>query len=595
MDPNQVIHVAGFVDIKSYPKVDPSLILDPTLTQHQLPLSHCIPLNVEHIENAEVGHVWALYMLEQGLFCLAVITSKDFLNLLDCLYSESASAQNKLNNLPSNPRIEMLHAWLPELSLASLNPSNIPPSAEAPVNFFHHVSLCALGKRRGTTAIYGNDLKWTLDKFSSMDNDTKNKIIADYVLKKDNSDMLAPVSFSPNYELLMAKAIDAGFLKDRLNMLKIDKSVACVTSDAYLKASSVPVSVPASGSLDTCSKVTSAKAHIEPNTVTKNSYPLPLENMMSGNPGGAKNDTDKNITIPEQLLMSLLQKNFELTRTAQTQGNTLHPNSALPSNVPWTNFPPTVATPGYHPPLIYAGAQPSHLPSIYDNGQFMPLDPTLSRQLMDYYGLRPRSLDKAVFQEFCRDSIIETGNLKGIKRKREFDECESVFPGEHSMLINKNFCHTKTAEEHTLAKQIGDLVKSVDGMQREMESLKTRQLTPRDVQTQGDFQRSMFYSAPAPQIVYSVPQQQQHFTAPHTANQTHLNDTQPPQASIDQAKGDPKPDPSDPKQPQLDSGKTTDKCANMPSVEASASAPSGKCSAMSKKLKNMFCDEVLKK
>ena len=149
------VYVCGFVERPDAPPKDACLHLDPLTVKSQLPLKKPLPLTVEHLPDAPVGSVFGLYQSRAGLFSAASITSGDFLSLLDSIYHDCDIAQSQRLPLPREPKVEALHAWLPSLSLASLHPDIPQTTADGgKLSFFDHVSICALGRRRGTTAVY---------------------------------------------------------------------------------------------------------------------------------------------------------------------------------------------------------------------------------------------------------------------------------------------------------------------------------------------------------------------------------------------------------------------------------------------------------
>ncbi|UNP64597.1 putative assembly protein [Marmot herpesvirus 1] len=231
-----MVYVAGFVDVVSYPKVDRLLILETSEVAKFLPLVDPIPLNIEHLEKGDIGVVLNMFQVTHGLFMVGIINSPSFLDLATSLFSKSVVARTKVTPLPSDPLIESLHAWLPELSLSSLNPQVDTPSK--PATIFQHVALCALGRRRGTVAVYGHTLDWVLSKFTSLTTQEMNSIL-DSLKNLDPRTLPCP-EFNINLESLLAKAIDAGFILNRLDLLKTDRSVAAVQGSVYLKASDTP-------------------------------------------------------------------------------------------------------------------------------------------------------------------------------------------------------------------------------------------------------------------------------------------------------------------------------------------------------------------
>ncbi|UNZ86646.1 capsid protein [Murine herpesvirus strain 4556] len=239
------IYVGGYVDIKKYPTLEKELVLDHDRLLQAVPSFKPVPINVEHLADAEVGWVQTIYPASHGLFCMGEVTNKQFLHLVTQMAEESAASHITLTKqLPREPTLQMLHTWLPELSLSSISPHlmNSTPDTE----IFHHVALCALGKRRGVVAVYGHSLDWVISKFESLKPGEISAIkeCVESVSKRHGPNGQRPLNFSISMDSLLAKAIDASFIKNRLDLLKSDRQVAAVKQSAYLKASHVPQADP---------------------------------------------------------------------------------------------------------------------------------------------------------------------------------------------------------------------------------------------------------------------------------------------------------------------------------------------------------------
>lgn len=653
MDSNSFIHVAGFVDIYNYPKVDSSLILNSSIIKRYLPLQQCIPLNVEHLENGVIGTVWGLYLLKQGLFSVSVITSHDFCTLLETLYSDSISAQNKLNALPSNPRLEMLHAWLPELSLASVDPSAVSDTTD---KFFHHIAICALGRRRGTTAVYGDSLSWVLEKFSCLEKNTKDEILAKYATKIPEIEKLSPETFCPPYKLLMAKAIDASFLKDRLDTLKIDKNVACVTSDTYLKASSLPKSehLPEGESTNkpvpiyeqNCNEETQTRI-LTVNQERQHSFEdqtlkdihcnktTSQNNTVQENTLKKMDDNEKTISIPQQTLLTLIQKNMELAKPQTLHNNSIHNNMPQPDlyqrhiTVPpypyqqmyihdkvWN--PDISGMPSHHiqcnndhQNLIYAGAQPQIYSNPYNVNESIGLDPILSKQLLKFYGLEPRDhyYNVSRFMKRKIDSETDRHNSPLCKKKREDNESHGVYPGEDSILYSRYFNYppidehpinekktTDTEEKAAYEKKIVELAKCINQIQKDVDLIKngsqSNNLLLNDAKQPHECQQqSVIYTNP-PQIIYNVSQPHPQVNLPVTGDIPNLPQLCPNSVISEENNTV---DKTEEHAPKL--SKTVPSKDLQPSTVIAASATDSKTQQknVTKKLKNIFCTELNKK
>lgn len=287
----EAIFAAGFVDVVSAPKTDRSLLLDETRVARFLPLRAAIPLNVEHVDEAAVGWVLALKQVKRGLFCVAVITARSFLSLARRLYRESVAARTARPPLPAAPELEMLHTWLPALSLSSLHPDHM--DAATPDTVFKHVALCALGRRRGTVCLYGTDLTWTLSKFYSLGVDERASLVheAERMLHTD----LSPPQFCVSSETLMAKAIDAGFISGRPDILRADRDIAALPKTlTYLKASRIP---------NTRQSRADALPRSSLSPVPETTPPMNSQGVM-----------EEQISVPRSTFLALLQTNLDSLR-----------------------------------------------------------------------------------------------------------------------------------------------------------------------------------------------------------------------------------------------------------------------------------------
>lgn len=368
--------VAGFVDLVSYPKTEQAFQLNRDEIKQFLPLPRPIPLNVEHLDDAGVGWVLSLQQVRDGLFATAIISSKEFLGLVRDLYPSSTVAQHRDHPLPENPEIEMLHTWLPSFSLSSVHPSQFQNVSEEAV--FHHVSLCALGRRRGTVCVYGDNLKWVISKFETLNEQEKTNIFKSSI--RINLETLPYPKFAVHLQALMSKAIDAGFIKDRLELLKTDRNVASVSKKlTYLKASS---------------QDTVLQSLHQP---AKTEY---IQNMNPVLPGSSSEDL---ITVPKATFMSMLQTNLDTLK--QTSTNIMHPPGAPVRNYMGFNVPDLthVPAPGGSPHYYGWPHFPYYVPDegvgYFSHGQYYPAA----------HPARP------------------------LKRKREFDD-QHIFPGEQASI-----------------------------------------------------------------------------------------------------------------------------------------------------------------
>nr|AAO12287.1 capsid protein [Porcine lymphotropic herpesvirus 2] len=399
-----VIFVAGFVDISEFPKSDPSLYLDETIWNNFLPIKNSIPLTIEHIDAAQIGWVLGLFFTKKGLFSVSVINSEEFISLLDTLYDKSEVAQQSCENLPSSPKLEILHSWLPELSLSSIHPDHLPNDN---VNHepFQHVSVCALGKRRGTVAVYGDTLSWVLSKFKSLTYDDINNIT------RQCQTISYPriTHFKINIEALLGKVIDACFINNRLKLLKMDRLTANIDHSTYLKASTSPDVL----------KSTSPNGCISDNT----SQDLKTRKM-------ALPPAEDLIHVPKSTFLSMLESS--LTKTKQIPNQYDYP-PGYGSN--WPIFHSQNAMHFQHPQnhVIQPYPIPHIIPQYCADPQTTPL----------YYV--PVNTSNGNLNSY---DPYQKNPPKTSKRKRESMEDEAVFPGEESTLFKKDLISlSKTISE----------------------------------------------------------------------------------------------------------------------------------------------------
>lgn len=389
----QSLFVGGFVDIKSYPATDKCLLLDHERLGRVLPIKKPLPINIEHLADAEVGWIYGIYPVNHGLFCVGKIHSQAFLNIVSQVSLESHAAKIKLSDtMPDEPILQTLHAWLPELSLSSVAPDLISCTPDSEI--FHHVALCALGKRRGVVAVYGNSVDWILSKFNSLSSSDRSNISAMVTSAMSDQDLhlLPSLNFSSSLDTLLAKAIDAGFIKNRLDLLKTDRHAAAVKESTYLKASHLP---------------DSQRDH------TLATQPEPQSMSTSTQ----QSDDSGMITVPKSALVSLLTKADTLSST-QGQGAQFYNH---PSMFPFGNNLLNMPThPLYYQPSI--SQQPYHQAStnpwiLRNCGATMP--PQFTTQGLPMHPPYP-------------PTIQYVDDHRPAKRKREPEDSDdhALFPGE---------------------------------------------------------------------------------------------------------------------------------------------------------------------
>nr|AIA82762.1 capsid protein [Bovine gammaherpesvirus 4]QJC19164.1 capsid protein [Bovine gammaherpesvirus 4] len=390
------IIVAGFVDVLSYPKLDKSLFIDPALVSKYLPSPKPIPLNIEHISEAIVGWTLGLFKVTHGIFCVGAVTSQDFMSLLERMFPYSEAAQTHKKSLPHNPILQMLHTWLPSLSLSSLHPDHTPPPEAN--EMFQHVALCALGKRRGTVAVYGPDITWAVSKFNSLtESEVKHILNQCQGVRLED---LPDTDFHISSDILTAKAIDASYIKERLELLRTDKGVASVRQPTYLKASEYP---------------TAPKLDISSRGDTMAQVPQ---------------TPDELITVPKSTFMSMLQSNLDnlkQTATKGVHGLPMYPAPLLPPHI--------LQSHGEHQLGLYG-------PNMYSAYGYTDPPP---RQYQDQL-IPPNGMYFSGPQYYPRPP----------KRKREQEYTEGpLFPGEESTLYRDVLTLTRNISD--LQSEIKDL------------------------------------------------------------------------------------------------------------------------------------------
>ncbi|APZ76282.1 capsid maturation protease [Murid herpesvirus 3] len=229
MDPS-TIYVGGFVYV--YGKDRDELYI-PKDVIHKFIASGdavSIPLNINHNDLATIGYILNLFDLKNGLFCIGKIDSSKFITIMSDISKKSQLiALGPNNSLRPNPLLECLSAFFPAFSLSSKNLNNIDD-----INFFKHVSICGIGKRCGTVCVYGETIRWIVDKFNIIDESEK-----DRVLNVKDSGRKYDFNFDINLYDLLANTLDTSYIKDRLSKLRLDKKISGLSDTTYIKASKV--------------------------------------------------------------------------------------------------------------------------------------------------------------------------------------------------------------------------------------------------------------------------------------------------------------------------------------------------------------------
>nr|WEG68938.1 capsid maturation protease [Mastomys natalensis cytomegalovirus 1]WEG71166.1 capsid maturation protease [Mastomys natalensis cytomegalovirus 1] len=233
------IYVGGFLTLYAENPSEASLRLSREAVVNALGDSgeRTVPLNINHDESASVGTV-KLFDTNTGLFCVGRLQSTRFLSIVEKAANKSKLvARGPVNGLDADPALEYLSAGFPALSLSSCATST-EPSATGCDNFFNHVSLCGLGRRRGTLAVYGRDFSWIADRFPVLSNEEKDRIVNACDSLTGN---LSVDPFKSDPYGLLASTVDDGYIADRLCRLRYDKRVLGLQlTETYVKASEPP-------------------------------------------------------------------------------------------------------------------------------------------------------------------------------------------------------------------------------------------------------------------------------------------------------------------------------------------------------------------
>lgn len=185
-------------------------------------------LNINHDERATIGIIDNLYDLDYGLFCCGRITSDSFLEIVDRAAPKSRLIRiGPSNGLDPDSVIEFLSSTFPGLSLSSRSETE-----NLDETFFNHVSICGAGLRRGTLAVYGRDLDWTVEKFKTISGKEKEHIVQNYKAVDVGGDL-----FRLDIYDLIANIVDISYIDKRFEKLKYDKKVGGIKSSTYIKAS----------------------------------------------------------------------------------------------------------------------------------------------------------------------------------------------------------------------------------------------------------------------------------------------------------------------------------------------------------------------
>ena len=227
----ETVLVAGFLCVYDDNDINDNFYLPRRTIQEEINSGNGlnIPLNINHNENAVIGTVSSLSDLQHGLFTVARVQSKEFLTIIKKIAAKSKLITNtEEKTLPPDPEIECLNSIFPGLSLSN----RVGGNERDP--FFKHVSICGVGRRPGTIAIFGRNLNWILDRFSSITEAEKEKI-----LSTDQScvQFFAEEQFKVDLYDLLADSLDTSYIKLRFPKLQSDKQLSGISKSTYIKAS----------------------------------------------------------------------------------------------------------------------------------------------------------------------------------------------------------------------------------------------------------------------------------------------------------------------------------------------------------------------
>lgn len=236
------VYLGGFLTLYAEEPDDVSLRLPREVVDRELGSAGALdlPLNVNHDDDAVVGSVYELFDLDAGLFCFGEIYSVSFLDIVKKAASRSALvARGPGDGLEPDPVVEYLSTGFPGLSLSSAALEDRGKGG----GFFRHVSICGVGRRRGTLAVYGRDPAWILSRFQPILEREREAVSARVFVGIQRSSERALTSvdpFSSDPYGLLANSVDTAYIRERFFKLEYDKRILGLGRGTYIKASESP-------------------------------------------------------------------------------------------------------------------------------------------------------------------------------------------------------------------------------------------------------------------------------------------------------------------------------------------------------------------
>ncbi|AAU93324.1 capsid maturation protease [Chelonid alphaherpesvirus 5] len=231
------LYVAGFLGLYDRGGEERGFRLDREAVRRGLPLTQIVPLCIDHKDRCTVGRVLSVLDAEKGAFCVAKVTSKNLFRIMletvDPRVFElkpGLSEREKLLLLISN--------FVPSFSLSSVK---VDRPEEADERFFVHVSLCMLGRRQGTIAIYDETASKAVSLFEALSAEEKQRAIAEAVAADEEGrhwdEQFNDPEAAELCACLFSQALNTNFVDDRWEELRKQKRTADISGATYLQAS----------------------------------------------------------------------------------------------------------------------------------------------------------------------------------------------------------------------------------------------------------------------------------------------------------------------------------------------------------------------